>query len=141
AGERVPGHVGRPLPDVRVRVVDDQGTVLGAGAPGELQVRGPPVFREYWRRPDETAAAFTPDGWFRTGDEGVETPLGFRILGRRSVDILKSGGEKLSALEIEEMLRTHPEIADCAVVGVPDPQWGERVCAAILARAGAAPEP
>jgi malonyl-CoA/methylmalonyl-CoA synthetase len=140
-GDRVPGHVGLPLPRVDVRVTDDDGVPLQAGTPGELQVRGPTVFREYWRRPEETAASFTADGWFRTGDETVETPSGFRILGRRSVDILKSGGEKLSALEIEELFRTHPEVADVAVVGVPDPHWGERVCAAILARPDATPDP
>jgi malonyl-CoA/methylmalonyl-CoA synthetase len=140
-GDRVPGHVGLPLPRVDVRVTDDDGAPLPAGNPGELQVRGPTVFREYWRRPEETASSFTADGWFRTGDETVETPSGFRILGRRSVDILKSGGEKLSALEIEELFRTHPEVADIAVVGVPDAHWGERVCAAILARPDATPDP
>jgi malonyl-CoA/methylmalonyl-CoA synthetase len=141
AGDRVPGHVGRPLPGVEVRVTDDAGAPLPAGTPGELQVRGPTLFREYWKRPEETAASFTDDGWFKTGDETVETPSGFRILGRRSVDILKSGGEKLSALEIEEMFRTHPDVADIAVVGVPDEKWGERVCAAILARPDTAPDP
>ena len=138
---RLPGHVGWPLPDVEVRVTDDDGAVLSAGEAGELHVRGPLLFREYWRRPEETAEAFTVDSWFRTGDEVVETPRGFRILGRRSVDILKSGGEKLSALEVEETLRTHPEIAECAVVGVPDEQWGDRVCAAVVAGPGYAPEP
>jgi malonyl-CoA/methylmalonyl-CoA synthetase len=104
-------------------------------------VRGPALFREYWRRPEETAAAFTPDGWFRTGDEVIETSRGFRILGRRSVDILKSGGEKVSALEIEETLRAHPDMADCAVVGVPDPDWGDRVCAAVVPARGRTLEP
>lgn len=140
-GARIPGHVGTPLPTVEVRVVGEHGEPVPSGTPGELQVRGPALFREYWRRPEETAAAFTPDGWFRTGDEVVETERGYRILGRRSVDILKSGGEKISALEIEEMLRTHPDVADCAVVGVPDAEWGERVCAAVIPARGRAPEP
>src|SRR6185436_9155964 len=112
-----------PAPERRGGIVADDGAVAPAGNAGELQIRGPALFRAYWRRPEETAAAFTPDGWFHTGDEVLETPNGFRILGRRSVDILKSGGEKLSAIEIEEMLRTHPDIADCAVVGVPDAEW------------------
>ncbi len=140
-GKRVPGYVGKPLPGVEVRVTDDEDGVLPDGSEGELQVRGPQLFREYWRRPDETTSAFTTDGWFHTGDEVVVTPDGFRILGRRSVDILKSGGEKLSALEIEEVLRTHPEVVDCAVVGVADSDWGERVCAAVVARPNRSPEP
>jgi malonyl-CoA/methylmalonyl-CoA synthetase len=140
-GARVAGHVGAPLPSVAVRVVEDDGTVVPAGTPGELQVRGPALFREYWRRPEETAAAFTDDGWFHTGDEVIETPRGFRILGRQSVDILKSGGEKLSAIEIEEMLRTHPGVADCAVVGIPDAEWGERVCAVVIPARGHTLEP
>ncbi len=109
-GERVPGHVGRPLPGVRVRVVDDGEREVGVGEPGELHVRGPGVFREYWERPDATREAFA-DGWFRTGDRVVETGRGFRILGRESVDIIKSGGEKISALEVEEVLRTHAAVA------------------------------
>ena len=95
-------------------------------------VRGPQVFAEYWRRPEATAEAFT-DGWFRTGDVAVHEPDGYRLLGRSSVDIIKTGGEKVSALEIEEVLRTHPDVADCAVVGLDDPEWGQRVAAAVVA--------
>jgi malonyl-CoA/methylmalonyl-CoA synthetase len=99
-------------------------------------VRGPNVFLEYWRDPEATASAFV-DGWFRTGDVAVREPEGYRLLGRASVDIIKSGGEKVSALEVEEALRAHPDIADCAVVGLPDEEWGERVCAAVVLRDGA----
>ena len=140
-GTRVPGHVGTPLPGMQVRVMDENGTEVEREVPGELQVRGPALFREYWRRPEETAATLVPGGWFRTGDEVAETPSGFRVLGRRSVDILKTGGEKVSALEIEEVLRGHPDVSDCAVVGVPDPVWGDRVCAAVVGTQGRAPEP
>jgi malonyl-CoA/methylmalonyl-CoA synthetase len=133
---RVPGHVGEPLPAVEVRIVDDAGADVAEGTPGELLVRGPNVFRQYWRRPDATAEAFT-DGWFRTGDVAVHEPEGYRMLGRSSVDIIKSGGEKVSALEIEEVFRTHAGIADCAVVGIEDPEWGERVCIAIVPAVGA----
>ena len=136
---RVPGHVGEPLPGVEVRLVDDAGTDVADGTPGELLVRGPNVFREYWRRPDATAEAFT-DGWFRTGDVAVREPDGYRMLGRLSVDIIKSGGEKVSALEVEEVYRTHPGVADCAVVGIEDPQWGERVCVAVVRAPGATDE-
>jgi len=138
-GERRPGHVGRPLPGVEVRLVDEEERPVTPGEPGQIQVRSPGVFGEYWRRPGATAEAFTPDGWFRTGDRAVVEDGAYRILGRESVDILKTGGEKVSALEIEDVLRTHPQVADCAVVGVIDLEWGERVCAAVVAPLGADP--
>ena len=139
-GERRAGYVGTPLPGVEVRLVDDQGTPVEAGAPGEIQVRGPSVFGEYWKRPEETRAAFT-DGWFRTGDVAVVERGCYRILGRQSVDIIKTGGYKVSALEIEEVLCTHPDIAECSVVGLPDREWGECVAAALVPRSGRSPDP
>jgi malonyl-CoA/methylmalonyl-CoA synthetase len=129
-GERRPGSVGMPLPGVRARLVDEDGAEVEPGTPGEIEIAGPGVFLEYWRRPDATAEAFR-DGWFRTGDVAVVEDGYYRILGRRSVDIIKTGGYKVSALEIEEVLRTHPDIGECAVVGVEDADWGERVCAAV----------
>ncbi len=135
-GERRPGSVGVPLPGVEVRLVDEDGREVEPGAPGEIEVRGPGVFLEYWRRPDATAEAFRGGRWFRTGDVAVVEDGYYRILGRRSVDIIKTGGFKVSALEIEEVLRTHPAVAECAVVGVADEEWGERVCAAIELRGG-----
>jgi malonyl-CoA/methylmalonyl-CoA synthetase len=131
-GERRPGAVGQPLPGVEVRLVTEDGSVIpGEGTPGEIQVRGPAVFAEYWRRPDATRESFV-DGWFRTGDMAVVEDGYFRILGRLSVDIIKSGGEKLSALEIEEVLREHPRVREVAVVGVDDDVWGESVAAAVV---------
>lgn len=130
-GERRPGFVGQPLPGMEVRLVED-GEVVDEGTSGEIQVRGPAVFESYWRRPEETTEAFTDDGWFRTGDRAVVDGGAYRILGRSSVDILKTGGEKVSALEIEDVLRSFAGVVDCAVVGVPDPQWGDRVCAAMV---------
>jgi len=132
-GERRPGFVGQPLPGVEVRIVDDTGGTVEPGTVGELEVRGPGVFLEYWQRPDATAAAFH-DGWFRTGDTAVVEDGSYRLLGRTSVDILKTGGFKVSALEIEDVLRQHSAVADVAVVGVEDPEWGQRVCAAIEPR-------
>lgn len=134
-GERRPGHIGSPLPGVEVRMVDEHGGGVPDGTPGEIQIRGPNVFREYWRKPAATAAAFV-DGWFRTGDIAVREDNIFRILGRESVDIIKTGGFKVSALEIEDRLRTHEAIEQCAVVGAEDPEWGERVCAAVVLRPG-----
>jgi malonyl-CoA/methylmalonyl-CoA synthetase len=127
--ERRPGTVGLPLPTVTTRIVDD-----------ELQVAGPSVFAGYHGRPDATREAFVLDGptrWFRTGDTVATDPDGYvRILGRTSVDILKSGGYKLSALEIEEALRDHPAVAEVAVVGLPDATWGDRVVAVVVPAAG-----
>ena len=130
-GERVPGSVGRPLPSVEVRLAGENGEPVAPGTPGEIEVRGPSVFAEYWGQPNATRAAFR-DGWFRTGDTAVVENGVYRILGRTNIDILKTGGHKVSALEIEESLREHPAIAECAVVGVPDPEWGERVAAAVV---------
>jgi malonyl-CoA/methylmalonyl-CoA synthetase len=130
-GERVPGSVGTPLPRVEVQLVGENGGPVAAGTPGEIEVRGPSVFSEYWGKTEATRAAFR-DGWFRTGDTAVVENGVYRILGRTNIDILKTGGHKVSALEIEEALREHPAIAECAVVGVPDAEWGERVAAAIV---------
>jgi malonyl-CoA/methylmalonyl-CoA synthetase len=132
-GERRPGTVGHPLPGVGVRLLDEAGLpVARESLPGEIYVRGPGVFKEYWGRPDETRNAFRA-GWFCTGDIAVVDGGYYRILGRNNVDIIKTGGYKVSALEIEEALRGHPGIQDCAVVGVEDPEWGERVSAAVVA--------
>jgi len=146
-GERVPGHVGTPLPGVEVRLVDDDAGVVEPGIEGtavehdiegiegEIQVRGPGVFLEYWRRPEETREAFQ-EGWFATGDIAVLENGSYRILGRTSIDIIKSAGYKISALEVEEALRNHPDIEECAVVGVEDLDRGEVVCVAVEPREG-----
>jgi malonyl-CoA/methylmalonyl-CoA synthetase len=131
-GERRPGCVGTPLPEVAVRLVDEGNQLLPDGQPGQIQVRGPTVFSQYWRKPDVTDEAFTSDGWFKTGDVAECVKGVYRILGRESVDIIKTGGYKVSALEIEDVLRTHDGIDDCAVVGVEDEEWGQRVAAAVV---------
>jgi malonyl-CoA/methylmalonyl-CoA synthetase len=131
-GERRPGTVGQPLPHVEVELRDENGHELGAGdAQGEIHVRGSGVFLEYWNRVEATRRAFRGD-WFCTGDIAVVEDGYYRILGRSSIDIIKTGGYKVSALEIEEALRDHPAVEDCAVVGVEDAEWGERVCTAIV---------
>jgi acyl-CoA synthetase (AMP-forming)/AMP-acid ligase II len=134
-GERRPGSVGLALPGVASRVVDDDGTEVADGDPGELQVQTPGMMTGYRGRPADTAAAF--DGpWFRTGDVVRRAPDGyFEIVGRRSVDIIKSGGFKIGAREIEDVLATHPAVAAVAVFGVPDRRWGERIAAAVVVRA------
>ncbi len=136
-GKRVPGSVGIPLPGVQVRLCGQNGELVPEGLPGEIEVRGPSVFSEYWNKPDATREAFR-DGWFRTGDTAVLENGVYRILGRTSIDILKTGGHKVSALEIEEVLLQHPAVTECAVVGIADEEWGQRVAAAVVLRAGAA---
>lgn len=131
--DRLPGYVGTPLPSVQVRIVDESGDIVspGSGKSGELQVRGPLVFQCYHNRPDVTKAEFASDGsgFFHTGDIAMydADKRSYKILGRASVDIIKNGGHKLSALEIERDLLEHPYIAELAVLGIPDDTWGERV--------------
>ena len=132
-GERRPGCVGTELPGVEVRCIDKKGCRVAPGREGEIEVRGKAVFREYWKNPQATESAFRGD-WFRTGDIAVMDRGSYRILGRKNVDIIKTGGYKVSALEIEEVLREHPDILDCAVVGVDDAEWGEQVSAAVELR-------
>ncbi|MEM7370053.1 MAG: acyl-CoA synthetase [Bacteroidota bacterium] len=131
-GERRAGHIGLPLPGVDLRLVDEADTPVESGIQGEIQIKGPSVFKEYWQKPEATATSFTEDGWFRTGDIAIFNAGSYRILGRNSVDIIKSGGYKISALEIEEILRTHPAISDCGVVGIPDDEWGEIIVASLV---------
>jgi len=136
-GERRPGSVGKPLPTVEIRLKSENGGIVTAeDEPGEIQVRGPAVFLEYWGRPEITRESFD-DGWFRTGDMAVLETGYYRIMGRLSVDIIKSGGYKLSALEIEAVLLQHPDIRECAVIGAPDDTWGEAVAAAVVLNDGA----
>jgi malonyl-CoA/methylmalonyl-CoA synthetase len=131
-GERKAGYIGQPLPEVQIRLVDEAEQVVAPNQPGEIQVKGPSVFKEYWGKAEATQKAFTSEGWFKTGDIAVVEDGYYRILGRDSIDIIKSGGYKISALEIEEILRTHPLIRDCGVVGLPDEEWGELVAAAVI---------
>ncbi|KAJ2846814.1 hypothetical protein IWW36_004167 [Coemansia brasiliensis] len=140
AGARKIGSVGKPLPGVSVRLIDNDGIDVTKlpGKSGMIQVMGANVFSEYYGLPEKTAKEFTSDGWFITGDIGTRDSDGlFYIMGRQSVDIIKSGGYKLSALEIERELLEHPSIADVAVVGVPSDDWGETVAAAVVLRSGA----
>ncbi|HEY0636260.1 MAG TPA: acyl-CoA synthetase [Pseudonocardiaceae bacterium] len=135
AGDRRPGYVGPPVDGVEVRLVDEAGAVLPVRddeTVGELQVRGPNLFLEYLNRPDATAAAMR-DGWFTTGDVACVAPDGYvRIVGRRATDLIKSGGFKIGAGEIENVLLEHPGVAEVAVTGEPDPDLGERVVAWVV---------
>lgn len=131
-GERKAGYVGMPLPGVQVRLADENYKAVANDEAGEIIIKGENVFHEYWNNPDATKNTFTEDGWFKTGDVAIIENGYYRIMGRNSVDIIKSGGYKISALEIEEVLRTYPSIKDCAVVGLENEEWGELVAAAIV---------
>lgn len=130
--ERRAGHVGQALPAVQIRLVNEDGVVTIDNIAGEIQIKGPNVFLEYWENPTATQKAFTTDSWFKSGDIAILIDGYYKILGRDSVDIIKSGGYKISALEIEDVLRKHPAVSDCAVVGIPDLEWGELVVAALV---------
>ncbi|CAH0048335.1 unnamed protein product [Clonostachys solani] len=159
--DRVDASVGWPLPSVQARLVDlDTGDVIQPGEDvdpatgrersGEIQLRGPTIFKEYWRNPTATAAEFVsdPDGkgsWFKTGDVAVRRPVEsaafaqpwakgplYFILGRKSADIIKTGGEKVSALEVERELLSLPEVSEAAVVAVPSGNWGQKVGAVLI---------
>ena len=135
SGDRRPGTVGPPLDGVDVRLVEEDGTVVDPGdreTIGEIEVRGPNLFLEYLNRPDATEAAFR-DGWFLTGDVATWDDDGYvRILGRSSTDLIKSGGFKIGAGEIEGALLEHPGVAEAAVTGEPDDDLGERIVAWIV---------
>jgi fatty acid CoA ligase FadD36 len=134
-GERRPGWVGLPLPGVETRTVGDSGRPAPADGEtvGELQVRGATLFTGYLGRPEATAAGFTADGWFRTGDAAVVDPAGFhRIVGRLSLDVIKTGGYKVGAGEVESALLSHPAVREAAVVGRPDADLGQRVVAYVV---------
>jgi malonyl-CoA/methylmalonyl-CoA synthetase len=140
-GERRPGTVGFPLPEVDVRVVDDDGRVVSAGEVGGIEVRGPNVFGGYWGRPELTATEFTADGWFRTGDVGTFDADGYLHIVGRSKDLIISGGLNVYPKEIEDVIDGLDGVLESAVVGVPDADFGEAVVAIVVASPGASPEP
>jgi malonyl-CoA/methylmalonyl-CoA synthetase len=143
-GERRPGYVGPPLPGVDVRIVDEGGATVDPfdqKSIGEVMVRGPNLFIGYLNRSDATAKAMH-DGWFRTGDLATGGPEGYvRIVGRRATDLIKTGGYKVGAGEVEAALLEHPAVAEAAVTGEPDERLGERIVAWVVLRSSVAPPP
>ncbi len=141
-GPRTAGTVGPPLPGVTLRLVDDERRPLAPGPDvlGEIAVKGPCVFSGYLNRPDATRAAMDEEGFFYTGDVAALTAAGeVRIVGRRATDLIKTGGYKVGAGEVEAALLEHPSVREAAVVGVPDEDLGERIVAFVVAEPGAAP--
>ena len=136
-GHRAAGTVGLPLPDVSVRVVDDAGKPCACDEVGGVEVRGPNVFGGYWRMPEKTREEFTADGWFKTGDVGRFDAQGYLTIVGRSKDLIISGGYNVYPKEVESYLDDMPGVAESAVIGVPDRDFGEAVTAVVVAQAGA----
>lgn len=136
-----PGSVGKPVPGAQIRIVDDAGQVVPEGQVGEICVKGPMVMKGYHNLPAETAAAFTADGYFKTGDLGRIDADGFLFITGRKKDLIIVGGENVSPREIEETLMAHPAVLEAAVVGKTDASRGQVVIAFVIAREGQAPQP
>ncbi len=140
-GEARAGSVGRPIEGVEVQAVDDDAEGLPAGETGQLAIRGHNVMKGYWRRPDATAEAITPEGWFLTGDLGRVDEDGYVYVVGRLKDMIIRGGLNIYPREVEEVLHRHPAVSEAAVVGVPDERLGEEVGAAVVLAPGASAEP
>jgi len=138
--EGVMRSAGKALPSVELRIVDADGNVLPPGEIGEVTVRSPTTMAGYWNRPEETARVLSPDGWLRTGDAGILDENGYLFIQDRIKDMIISGGENVYPAEVESAIYGHPDIADVAVIGVPDDRWGEAVKAVVVRRPGAALE-
>jgi long-chain acyl-CoA synthetase len=134
--ERKPGTIGTPIEGVQMRVVDEQGNEVPQGETGEIAIRGHNVMKGYWRRPEATAAAIT-DGWFRTGDIGRVDEDGYFSIVDRKKDLIIRGGYNVYPREIEEVMHEHPAVAEVAVIGLPHPDLGEEVGAAVALKPGA----
>ncbi len=135
-GKRVGGTVGLPLPGVSVRVVNGEGTLCEAGEVGDIHVKGPNVFKGYWRMPEKTAEEFTADGYFKTGDVGKFDENGYLSIVGRSKDLIISGGYNVYPKEIESFIDEMDGVVESAVVGVPHPDFGEAVTAVVVAKPG-----
>jgi long-chain acyl-CoA synthetase len=129
--ERKPGSIGTPIAGVEMKLVDDAGGEVDRGEVGEIVIRGHNVMKGYWRKPDATAEAISADGWFRSGDLAVMDDDGYFFIVDRKKDMIIRGGYNVYPREIEEVLYSHPAVREAAVVGVPHPELGEEVAAAV----------
>jgi len=134
--KRLTSSVGRPLPDVELRIVDEQGKVLPVYEVGEILAKGPRVMKGYWEDAEKTNKVIAEDGWLRTGDQGWMDEEGYLYLAGRSDDMIIRGGENISPEEIEDVLRSCPKIEEAAVIGVPDPEWGQEPRAIVVLKKG-----
>ena len=134
--KRLASSIGRPMADVEMKVVDEEGKELPLGETGEFVARGPRVMSGYWKDAEKTAKAFTKDGWLRTGDTGYRDEEGYFYLAGRGDDMIIRGGENISPEEVENVLYSYPKIEEAAVIGIPDPDWGQEPIAIVVIKKG-----
>lgn len=136
--KRLAASIGRPLPDVEVKIVNEKGTALQANRVGEIYAKGPRIMSGYWGDADKSAQVITTDGWLRTGDKGWMDEDGYIYLAGRGDDMIIRGGENISPQEVEDVLHAHPKIDEAAVIGIPHPEWGQEPCAVVVLKKGEA---
>ena len=134
--KRLTSSIGRPLPDVEVKIVDEEGKAVPPLGVGEILARGPRMMTGYWRDEQKTSKVITPDGWLRTGDMGWMDEDGYIYLAGRADDMIIRGGENISPEEVEDVLHSHPKVEEAAVIGVPDPEWGQEPRAVVVLKKG-----
>jgi len=134
--KRLTSSIGKPLPDVEVKIVDEEGKSLPLYEVGEIVAKGPRIMSGYWKDEEKTAKVMTSDGWLRTGDNGYIDDEGYIYLAGRGDDLIIRGGENISPKEIEDVLYSHPKVEDAAVIGVPDPEWGQECRAIVVLKPG-----
>ncbi len=133
---RLASSIGRPMDDVEIKIIDEEGKELPPGEVGEIVARGPRVMSGYWKDPEKTAKALTPDGWLHTGDMGYMDEEGYIYLAGRGDDMIIRGGENISPEEVENVLYAHPAVEEAAVIGIPDPEWGQEPRAIVVLKKG-----
>ncbi len=134
--KRLTSSIGRPMPDVEIKIVGEDGSEMPPGEPGEIVAKGPRVMSGYWKDAEKTAKTLTPDGWLRTGDMGYMDEDGYIFLAGRGDDLIIRAGENISPEEVENAIYTHPAVDEVAVIGVPDPEWGQEVKAVVVLKKG-----
>jgi acyl-CoA synthetase (AMP-forming)/AMP-acid ligase II len=134
--KRLTSSIGRPMPDVEIKIVGEDGSEMPHGEPGEIVAKGPRVMSGYWKDAEKTAKTLTPDGWLRTGDMGYMDEDGYIFLAGRGDDLIIRAGENISPEEVENAIYTHPAVDEVAVIGVPDPEWGQEIKAVVVLKQG-----
>jgi len=134
--KRLSSSIGKPLPDVELRIVDEGGKTLPPFEVGEILAKGPRIMTGYWRDEQKTSQVLTPDGWLRTADMGYMDEEGYIYLTGRADDMIIRGGENISPEEVEDVLQSHPKVEEAAVIGIPDPEWGQEPQAVVVLKKG-----
>ena len=134
--KRLQSSIGKPMPDVQIKIVDENGNEVPTGEVGEILAKGPRVMSGYWKDEEKTKKALTSDGWLRTSDKGYVDEDGYIFLAGRGDDMIIRGGENISPEEVEDALYAHPKVDECAVIGVPDPEWGQEPKAVVVLKKG-----